>query len=155
MVVSWFLVTSPVHAAIFGIVSGSVQDPQQRAVQQAEVSLRADLSSWQEQTQTDGEGHFTFPAVPAGVYIVSVTKTGFQKSEQQIVVRSDVTNAVSVSLKVGAVAETDTVTAAQDTVNAKSMTTESLVTRDEIERRPARSGQTVWTSSRNSFLVPI
>jgi outer membrane receptor for ferrienterochelin and colicin len=135
-VVSWFFAASIGHAAIFGMVSGSVQDPQQRAVQQAEVTLRADLSSWREQTQTDAEGHFTFPAVPAGVYIVSVTKSGFQTSEERIVVRSDVTNAVSVSLNVGAVAETVTVTAPQDVINAKSMTTESLVTRDEIEGTP-------------------
>ena len=76
-------VPTVVSAAAFGIVSGVVEDPQHRPVPQAEVTLRAQLSSWQERRQTDIEGKFSFPTVPAGEYTVVVAKDGFQNSNSE------------------------------------------------------------------------
>ena len=53
-------------AAVFGTVSGVVEDPQRRPVPQALVTLRSKLSSWQEQEPSDAEGRFSFPAVDQG-----------------------------------------------------------------------------------------
>src|SRR5205807_2045318 len=92
----WLFAASVGHAAIFGIVGGLVEDSQHRPVPQASVTLRAELSSWQEQTQTDADGRFSFPAVPAGAYAVSVTKAGFQTTEQRLVVRSSTTSSLTV-----------------------------------------------------------
>jgi len=127
---------SVAHAAIFGVVNGLVADPQQRPVPQAIVTLRGDLSNWHDQAQTDADGHFSFPAVPAGAYTVAVTKSGFQTREQHVVVRSSTTSSLTIGLAVGTVSETVTVTAAEGTINTRSATTESLVTRDDIERTP-------------------
>jgi hypothetical protein len=132
----WTLAAAVGQAAIFGIVTGVVEDPQHRPVPQAAVTLRAELSSWQEQSQTDAEGRFSFPAVPAGAYTATVTKAGFQTAEQHLVVRSSTTNSVALTLPIGAVSETVVVTAAEGSINTKSSTTGSLVTRDEINRTP-------------------
>ena len=123
-------------AAVFGTVSGLVEDPQQRPVQQAQITLRSELSAWQEQTQSDAEGRFSFPAVPAGTYVLSVAKEGFQTAEQPVVVRSGSVNSSTIALVVGAVSETVSVTGAEATINTRSVTTESLVTRDQIDRTP-------------------
>jgi outer membrane cobalamin receptor len=134
--VLWMCGASIGQGAIFGVVTGLVEDPQHRPVPEAAIVIRAELSSWQDQTRTDSDGKFSFPAVPAGAYTVAVTKPGFQTIEQHIVVRSSTTSTLTVDLQVGAISETVNVSAAESTVNTKSVTTESLVTRDEIERTP-------------------
>jgi hypothetical protein len=123
-------------AAIFGIVNGVVADPQQRPVPQAQVTVRAELSNWQEQTETDADGRFSFLAVPAGPYTLATTKQGFQTSEERLVVRSGTVSSLRIRLTIGAVSETVSVTAAEGTISGKSVTTTSLVTRDQIERTP-------------------
>jgi outer membrane cobalamin receptor len=132
---SWALTASVAHAAIFGVVTGIVEDSQQRTVPQALVTLRAELSAWHEQSQTDTDGRFSFPAVPAGAYVLSVSKPGFQTTEQRLVVRSGTVTTSTLALAVGAVTETVSV-AAEGTLNTRSVTTESLVTRDQIARTP-------------------
>jgi hypothetical protein len=135
-----FVSTCGVAAAqtsgIFGVVSGVVEDPQHRPVPQADITLRAQLSSWREQAQTDADGKFSFATVPAGEYTISVTRRGFQTAEQRIIVRSGTVTSIMVALPLGEVSETVHVTGREGTVNLKSVTTESLVTRDQIERTP-------------------
>ena len=139
-IVCVFVSTSGVAAAqtsgIFGVVGVVVADPQRRPVPQADITLRAQLSSWQEQAQSDADGKFSFTAVPAGEYTISGTKPGFQTAEQRIIVRSGTVTSVMLDLPLGAVSETVHVTGREGTVNLKSVTTESLVTRDQIERAP-------------------
>jgi carboxypeptidase family protein/TonB-dependent receptor-like protein len=124
------------HAAIFGTVTGVVDDPQHRPVAQAEVTLRARLSSWQAQVQTDADGKFAFVTVPAGEYTVSVVRQGFQTIAQDVVVRSGTTTALTTVLPLGGLSESVEATATAGAVSTKTVTTESLVTRDEIERVP-------------------
>src|SRR6478736_2097931 len=76
------------YAAIVGTLSGVVEDPQHRAIPQADITVRARLSSWQERTQTDADGRFSVAAVPAGEYVVSARKEGFQTVEQRVIVQS-------------------------------------------------------------------
>src|SRR4030095_14241500 len=66
---------------IFGVVNVAVKDPQDRPVAQADVTLRARLSRWQAQSQTDTEGRVSFATVAAGEYTVSVVKQGFHTFE--------------------------------------------------------------------------
>src|SRR5215470_11590582 len=90
----WLMVTvSTSQAAIFGIVSGVVEDQQHRPIPQAEVVLHSQLSSWRERAQTDSDGHFIFHTVPAGEYTLSARKEGFQAVEQHVVVKSGTTTA--------------------------------------------------------------
>src|SRR5215470_302603 len=100
---TFICVASLSSAAVFGVVSGIIQDPQGRPVSQTEVTVKAQLSSWQEQVQTDSEGKFSFLTVPAGEYVVSTVKDGFQRSEQRIVVRSGTVTSLTISLAVGTI----------------------------------------------------
>jgi outer membrane cobalamin receptor len=124
------------YAAIFGVVNGVVQDPQQHPVPQADVTVRAALSAWKAQTRTDADGRFSFTEVPAGDYVVTIVKPGFQTVEQRLEVRSGSVTALTTALPLGAINETVTVTTTAGVVNPRSVTTQSLVTRDEIERTP-------------------
>lgn len=67
---------------------------------------------------------------------MSVAKDGFQRVEQRVVVRSGTVTSLSLRLHIGAIAETVEVTAPAGTIHTKSVVTESLITRDEIEHTP-------------------
>src|SRR5437764_1093784 len=99
-IAAWLLGTAASFGALFGIVSGIVEDPQHRPVPQADVTLRARLSSWQEHAQSDAEGKFSFPTVPAGEYLISAAKQGFQTVDQSIVVRSGTVTSLTMPLRV-------------------------------------------------------
>ena len=134
------------HAAVVGTLSGAVEDPQHRPIPQADITVRARLSSWQVHTQSDADGHFSVAAVPAGEYVVSVRKEGFQTVEQRVIVRSGTVTSLALALPIGTVSETVEVAANEGVVNTKSVTTESLVTRDQIEDTPGRSVPTALIS---------
>ena len=128
--------TSIAHAALFGTLNGLVQDPQGRPVPLADVRVHSPVSGWQEMAQTDVEGRFSLPTVPAGNYLVSVTKTGFQTVRQPVEVRSGAVTEFRVALVLGVITETVEVVSEQGVVNPRSATTQTLVTRDQIESTP-------------------
>src|SRR5258706_15164958 len=81
LAILWVMATASGVAAgqtsgIFGVVDGTVVDPQHRPAPQVDVTLRARLSSWQAQTQTTDEGRFSFTGVPASEYTTTATKAG-------------------------------------------------------------------------------
>ncbi|PYR45622.1 MAG: hypothetical protein DMF89_24510 [Acidobacteria bacterium] len=128
--------TSIAHAALFGTLNGLVQDPQGRPVPLADVRVHSPVSGWQEMAQTDVEGRFSLPTVPAGNYLVSVTKTGFQTVRQPVEVRSGAVTEFRVALVLGVITETVEVVSEQGVVNPRSATTQTLVTRDQLESTP-------------------
>lgn len=82
------LAASNSYAAIFGTVSGVVQDPQHQPVAQVRITLRAPSSGWQHTTDTDADGRFLLQAVPTGDYVISAAKPGFQTLEKSILVQA-------------------------------------------------------------------
>src|SRR2546426_4348834 len=76
--------TPLIQATIFGTVRGIVHDPQHRPIEGAQVALRARLSNWLQQAQTNSDGEFTIGAVPAGEYMVRIEHAGFRAIEQTI-----------------------------------------------------------------------
>ena len=121
---------------IFGVVNATVSDPQQRPIPRAGVTLHAQFSDWQAHAETTAAGTASFTAVPAGEYTIDATSPGFETVTQRIAVRSGSVTSLALALPVGSVAETVHVTGSEGVVNLKSTTTESLVTRDEIQRTP-------------------
>ena len=51
------------YATIFGKIQGIVHDPQHRPIANASVILQAVTSDWNQTTQTDQNGEFSFTAV--------------------------------------------------------------------------------------------
>jgi outer membrane receptor for ferrienterochelin and colicin len=130
------LATSNSYAAIFGTVTGTVEDPQHQPVAQVRVTIRAPTSGWQDATDTDGQGRFVLQAVPTGNYVITAAKQGFRTIEKAILVRSGTVTVIGFALPLGAITETLDVVSNEGTVNTKSSTTGSLVARDDIERTP-------------------
>ena len=127
------------QATIFGTVRGIVHDPQHRPIEGAQVALRARLSNWLQQAQTNSDGEFTIGAVPAGEYTVRIEHAGFRAVEQTIRVASGSAPILHFPMELGVVQERVEVTADLGAINPESATTQSAINRQEIEYTPGAS----------------
>ncbi len=71
-----------------GEIRGTVLDPSNAAVPGATVEITNPVSNYSRTTTTDSQGRFTVANVPLNNYHVTVTAHGFQRTAQDIDVRS-------------------------------------------------------------------
>ena len=123
LVVAGYLATaSGLYAQTLGTVAGVVRDPSDAVL--PGVSVEASSPALIEKTRsvvTDGRGQFSIVNLPPGTYDVSFTLTGFSAvNRRAIEVSVGVTVTINVTMRVGAVAETVTVTGETPVVDLQS-----------------------------------
>jgi outer membrane receptor for ferrienterochelin and colicin len=129
--------TIPALAQIFGTVRVVVRDPQNLAVTNAQVILRAKNSERMQTASSNSEGIAVIPAVPIGDYRVSVSAPGFATAkDRDIQVTSDKVTPLQIQLAVEGVEQSVSVTDTVAAVNPESSTTENLTNRSDIVRTP-------------------
>src|SRR5215207_2303112 len=120
-------------------VTGSVKDPQGAVVTGATMTL-TDISTGRTATATsNNEGFFEFPNVLPGKYNVAAEATGFKKTEvTDVEVNVSQPATVNISMEVGAVGETVTVTSseAQALVNTENAQLSNTVLERQIQDLP-------------------
>ncbi len=96
-----------------GSISGIVKDAQGATVPNAKVSITSTSRGDTVTTDTDSEGHFVFPQLQPGTYSLRIEGSGFKTFEKSGVVlnANDKISAGEITLEIGAVAESVTVTA--------------------------------------------
>ena len=131
-----------VSAQVFGSVRVVVRDPQNLAVANAEVIVKANGSTWSQTAKTNAQGEAVFVTVPFGQYVVSVKAGGFEPSDREIQVLSNTQTPVPVKLAIAGVVQSVDVKVAVQTINPESSGTETLTHRDDILLQPLadRSG---------------
>jgi hypothetical protein len=134
--VLFLLIPQPTHAALLGQVQGIVHDPGHRPIAGAHIVLRAAHSDLSFNADTDTDGAFSIPAVPAGVYIVTVTSPGFATLQQTITVTSNGSEILHFPLAIAAAHETTVVQADANAANPDTVTPTTLVSRVEITQTP-------------------
>jgi len=120
---------------ITGTIIGSVKDPSGLAVAGASVTLTQAATGGQRQARTNEQGDFVFSSLQPGEYSVAVVSTGFKRYEKRAVVlsASETLPVGDLTLEVGAVAETVTVTAQGAVVQTASAERSGLVTGSQVE----------------------
>jgi hypothetical protein len=130
------LVSKPAGAEIFGTVHGIVHDPQHRPVQDAAVDLKAQHSDWTQHQKTNADGEFDFSAVPLGEYTVTVTVSGFQQSQQDVIVESGTSPVMHLQLALAGVTEKTVVSGEPFAATMDSVTPTTLLSRQDIQDTP-------------------
>jgi len=100
-------------AQITGSLSGTVRDSSGAVIASANVTLTNEASKDIRATKANGSGYFTFAAVQAGTYSVSVTAGGFETWKQTGIVMNsgDIREVSGIVMQVGATTSTISVTA--------------------------------------------
>ncbi|HTU32316.1 MAG TPA: carboxypeptidase regulatory-like domain-containing protein [Candidatus Acidoferrum sp.] len=117
-----------------GNIEGVVMDPTGAAVAGASLQLR-NLDTGVAQSMTaSSSGNYSFNNLPPGNYVLSVSAKGFQTTDLHVTVSTAQLQGINVTLPVGAVSESTTVTSeapAVDTDDTRVQTTlSSQLTRD-------------------------
>ncbi len=129
----------PVSAQITtGTISGSVKDAQGAVVPGATVTLVSAARGTMTEAQTSVDGNFVFPNVTAGTYTVRVTMDGFKTLERPGIVVSpgDRVLVQTLTIDVGALAETVTVQGETPVIQASSGERSFSVSNESVENLP-------------------
>lgn len=121
-------------ASVFGTVRAIVHDPQHRPVAQARITIQSRTSAWTQSANTSDDGVVQFTTVPVGEYQVIVDAPGFSAPAQPVTAISDRVQELHVQLAIAAAKASVEVTAAAETVNPTSSTSQSLISRDMISQ---------------------
>jgi hypothetical protein len=127
-------------------IGGQITDEQGRVVPGATVILTNLNTGVTYSARTNGDGIYSAPALPPGIYRANVTKDGFKsivKSDIELHVQ-DVAS-INFQLQVGSVSETVTVEAGGLVINTTDATVSTVVNRQFAENLPmnGRSFQTL------------
>jgi hypothetical protein len=96
---------------------GVLSDAQGNVVAGATVTLKSEGKSFVRTQTTNSDGQYNFSAVPPDTYAITVEATGFKKAVlPNIAALVDTSKEVNVTLEVGAVSETVTITSSNDAV---------------------------------------
>lgn len=136
-------------------IVGTVRDSSGAAVPDATVSAVNTQTSLREIRQTAPDGTFSIPLLPVGRYEVEISKQGFQKVVRSGIVLAVNDNAtVDVSLNVGAVSESVTVTAAAPLLETQSGTLKGLVDEQRVVGLPLNGRDVTQLLSIQAGVIP-
>jgi hypothetical protein len=120
-----------------GSISGLVSDPGGAVVSGVQVVLLNHATGVTLHTVTNSAGLYTFISLNPGVYEVTVSQKGFKKAaEDNVSVTVDQVSTVNITLEVGGVNETVTVTETATLVDTSNSTVGQLVDSATMDRVP-------------------
>src|SRR5438128_1494061 len=125
----------------FGSIQGTIKDPKGAAIVGAEVTATSPALVRQQVATTDSEGRYNFPSLPAGLYSITASATGFtptKKDDISVVVGTQLK--LDLELPVGGVAGTVTVTSTSEALDVTTSKTSTNITERFIETTPKGRG---------------
>jgi hypothetical protein len=117
-------------------LSGIVQDPNGSAIAGAKVTVSDPSKNFQIDMKTSSDGNFSFPALQAGIYTVTVEAQGFKKSVKTglVLAVADRQSTGVIALEVGDIANTVEVTAdaAQQLIKTESGEQSQVISGEQV-----------------------
>src|SRR5262245_48583738 len=127
---SLFLLAAPAAAqTTTSTIEGMVTDSSGAVIQGAAVTARGVTVAAERSTTTDAKGVYRLTALPAGTYTVTVTSTGLAANASTLEVTLNRVVTFDVTLQVGGVAES--VSVSSPVIDVSTSSTGSTITRAE------------------------
>ena len=118
-------------------LSGIVTDAQGGVIPGADVVAKSNATASEFRAVTDSGGRFTIPALEPGKYTVTVTLTGFKTVKlTDVEVVTATPASVKVTLEIGALNETVSVSGATEIVQTRSAAVQTTLSGKQIETLP-------------------
>ncbi len=120
-----------------GQISGNVTDQGGAALPDATVTATQVGTGLQRTVTTSGEGNYTIPDLPIGLYKISVTKTGFKETvADNVTVNVSTSTRQDFSMQIGQVGERVEITADAVQVETQTGTVGEVVTGEQVRELP-------------------
>jgi hypothetical protein len=120
-----------------GTIAGEVVDPGNATVGRAEVLIRNEETGGERHLITSGDGAFSAPSIPVGVYLVTVTHDGFAPLHRtHIALTVGQSIHLHLALTVGTVEQVVTVEDTPASVDTSTLQSEGLVNERQVKELP-------------------
>jgi hypothetical protein len=120
-----------------GSISGTVTDPSGALIAGAQVVLLDPATGATQHTVASSAGLYTFISLNPGVYRVTASQTGFASvAQDKVTVTVDQVTQVNLSLRVGTITDSVTVTQEVELVEPSNSTVGTLIPSEQIDRVP-------------------
>jgi hypothetical protein len=125
------------NAISTGSISGQVTDSSGAAVEGATVTASSDATGVKLTAKTNGTGFYSFPSLIVGPYDITVSQTGFKTAiAHGVVVQVGQNVAANVSMQIGEIADSVTVTAEVPLLRTTESTVSTVVNENLITNLP-------------------
>jgi hypothetical protein len=150
-----------------GTIGGIVRDPSSSVIAGAALHAASRTTGQVRTTASAENGDYSFPALPAGDYDVTVEADGFQRTMRTVTVEAGTTTRADFDLAIGPLADSAAVSAASPQIHYEAAGVTGLVTHDDVERLPLNGRsflelaklepgvQAPLATNRNRTLVPV
>ncbi len=120
-----------------GEITGVITDSSGAAVKGASISVMNKATNAVRQTTSNDEGVYAFPSLMPGAYSLKVEQTGFKSSVRDgLTLEVQQTARIDISLEVGSVGETVTITGGTPLLSAESTTVGTVIENKRIVDLP-------------------
>jgi Carboxypeptidase regulatory-like domain/TonB dependent receptor len=136
---SLFLLTLTAHAQYRAGIQGAVLDSQGAAVDDATLTLTSKETGHVRTATTDANGVYSFPSLAPGHYSLTAEKAAFKKKVlEDVSVSAEQTQSVNMTLEVGQMSESVTVSAeVAPLIDTETGNISSTLTNQEIQSLPS------------------
>jgi outer membrane receptor protein involved in Fe transport len=117
-------------------IQGTVLDKSQSAVADANVALKSKQTGLSRTATTNESGTYRFELLPVGVYVVTITKTGFTTVEETVETSVGQTATANAELSPGSMSETIEVTSEAPIVDQAKTDVSLNITPTEVQELP-------------------
>jgi hypothetical protein len=138
---TWILILCAGTAAFAqagrGGISGLVSDPTGAIVPGAKITLLNHATGIAQHSVTTSAGLYTFVSLTPGIYRVTASQKGFESvAQDNVTVSVDQVSTANITLRVGSVTDTVTVSESVDLVETSNSTVGQLISSETIDRVP-------------------
>src|SRR5688572_22157835 len=127
---------------LYGSLVGNVKDHTGAVIPGADVTITQQETNQSRSAATDETGSYSFPAVRTGTYTVKVSLSGFKEfAKTDVSVTLNSTTRIDVTLEVGAVTETVTVTGLTPMLQTDRAEVRAEITEAELQDLPVPLGR--------------
>lgn len=120
-----------------GGISGTITDPSGAVVPKAKVVALNNASQITQQSVANAAGLYSFVSLSPGTYEITVSQQGFSTvARENVTVSVDQVSTVNISLQVGSISNTVTVTETTDLADTNNSTVGQLISAATIDRVP-------------------